>query len=66
MVLSVVGNDGLNSALKDLVDTEHLFTAAFHVLGVHFVGNGKSLFSGDWCETLGLEHLDTRFLVAQI
>lgn len=62
----VVGHDGEDGALKDLLDTRHLFAAALHVLGVHLLGNGEALLRRDGGEPLCLEHVDARLLVAQV
>lgn len=62
----VVGHDGEDGPLKDLFDTRHLFAATLHVLGVHLLGNGEALLCCDGGETLRLEHVDARLLVAQV
>lgn len=39
-VPAVVGDDGEDGALEDLVDAAHLLAAALHVLGAHLLGDG--------------------------
>lgn len=65
-VSPVVGDDRENGVFENLVHAKHLLAAALHVLGVHLIGNGETLFGGDWGEPLRFEHLDARFLVAQV
>ena len=63
---AIVGDHCVDGSLEDLVDTGHLFTAAFHVLRAHLFCNCLPLHVGHWCETLCLEHLDACLLVAEI
>ncbi len=65
-VSAVVGDNGEDGALKDFVHTEHFLAAAFHVLGVHLLGDGHALVGGDGGEALRLEHVDAGSLVAQV
>lgn len=65
-VSAVVGDNGEDGALKDLVDAEHLLAAALHVLGVHLLGDGAPLLRGDGRQALRLEHVDARSLVTQV
>lgn len=66
LVSLVVGDNCENGALENLVDTSHFFAAAFHVLSTHLLGDGHALFRRDWRQALGLEHVNTCSLVAQI
>lgn len=62
----VVGYHSENGLLENLLDALHFLATALHVLGAHSLRHGQALFGGDWCETLGFEHVDACFLVAQI
>ncbi len=65
-VSAVVGDNSEDGMLKDLVDAKHLFAAALHVLRVHLLGDGAPLVRSDGRQTLRLEHVDARPLVAQV
>lgn len=65
-VPAVVGDNGEDGALKDLVDAEHLLAAALHVLGVHLLRDGQPLLRRDGREPLRLEHVDACPLVAEV
>lgn len=64
--LAVVGDDGQQRALKDVLDARHLLAAALHVLRAHLLGDGEALLRRDGCEALRLEHVDAGALVAQV
>ena len=61
-----LGDNSVDSSFEDLVDTGHLFTAAFHVEGAHLPGDTLALGVGDGSESLGLEEIDAGALVAQV
>lgn len=65
-ISAVVGHNGQQGLLKDLVDTLHLFAAALHVPGAHLLGNGEALLGSHGRQTLRLEHVDARLLETQI
>lgn len=65
-ISAVVGDNGQQRLLKDLVDALHLLAAALHVLGAHLLGNGEALLGSHGRQTLRLEHVDARLLEAQI
>lgn len=62
----VVGDDGQDGPLKDLLDALHLLTAALHILRAHLLRDGQALLRRYRREALRLEHVDARLLVAQI
>lgn len=64
--LTVVGNHCYDSLLEDLVDSVHFLAAALHVLGVHLTCHLHALLAGHRSQALGLEHVDTGLLVAEI
>lgn len=64
--LTIVGDYRQDGAFKDLLDALHLLAAALHVLRAHLLGNGEALLRSHGRETLRLEHVDTRLLVAQV
>jgi hypothetical protein len=47
-VASVVVHDCDDSLLEDLVDSDHLLTATFHIPGTHLVRDSSTLFLCDW------------------
>lgn len=49
LVAGIVGDDCVNGLLEDLVDADHLFTAALHVAGVHLPCYALALLGGDGC-----------------
>ena len=65
-VFAVIGDHGENCAVEDLFNPDPFFAATFHVLGAHFLGNAKPLLCCDGCQSLRLEHVDARLLVAEI
>lgn len=54
-VALIVGYDDVDSVLKDLVHSAHLFAAAFHVECVHLLRHSLSLLRGDGGEPLSFE-----------
>lgn len=65
-ISSIVGDDCEDGALKNLIDSSHLFAAALHVLGIHLFGDHHALLGGDRGEPLGFQHVDARLLVTEI
>lgn len=65
-VFPVVGDDGQDGLLEDLLDARHLLATALHVGGAHLARHREALFCCDGCEALGLEHVDAGLLVAQV
>lgn len=66
LVFPIIGDDRQDGLFKDLVYTSHLLAAALYVLGAHLAGNGAALLLGHGREALCLEHVDARFLEAEI
>lgn len=62
----VVGDNGEDGLLENLVHAPHLLAAAFHVLGAHLLGHGEALLRRDGSEALGLQHVDACLLEPQV
>ncbi len=66
LVTPVVGDHDIDGLRQDLVDAEVLLAAAFHVSGLHLLGDAHALLARDGRESLGFEEVDAGSFVAEI
>ena len=60
-------SDGcVDRELEDFFNPFHLFAAAFHVYGVHTLGNGLSLFRRHRCKSLCPQEINACTFIAEI
>jgi len=46
--------------------TNHFLAATFHVTSAHLPCHAHALLCGDWCQSLGLQEVDTGTFRSQI
>lgn len=66
LIAPIVGDNSVDSFLKDLVDTSHFLATTLHVSCSHLACNGEPLFLCNGSQSLGLEKINTSPLVSQI
>lgn len=62
----LLGDDGVDGCVEDVVDSCHFFTRALHVECAHLLRDTLALSLGDGCQSLALQEIDTCALVPEI
>lgn len=64
LITPIIGDNGIDCLLEDLIDTTHLLAATLHVSCSHLARNVEALFLCNGSQSLGLEKIDTGALVS--